>query len=77
MYDGSWIQWGEMANREDVNGSTILAADNRWITDDSKYSVNLGYTDPIDTQSSVSYEINTTATSAQKVKLEDQAYLGL
>jgi 3-mercaptopyruvate sulfurtransferase SseA len=77
MYDGSWIQWGEMANREDLNGSTILPTDNRWITDDSKYSVNLGYTDPIDTQSALPYEINITATSAQKVKLEDQAYLGL
>ena len=75
MYDGSWIQWGEMANREDVNGSTILPAGNRWITDDSKYSVNLGYTDPIDTQSATPYDINISAVSAQKVKLEDQAYL--
>jgi len=75
MYDGSWIQWGEMANREDVNGTTILSADNRWITDDPKYSVNLGYSDPIDTQSAIPYEINTTATSSQLVKLEDQAYI--
>jgi len=75
MYDGSWIQWGEMANREDVNGSTILPAGNKWITDDIKYSVNLGYTNPIDTQSVVPYDINNSATSAQKVKLEDQAYL--
>jgi len=77
MYDGSWIQWGEMANREDVNGSTILEAGNRWITDDEKYSVNLGYTDPIETQSALPYEINPNATSGQKVKLEDQAYLDL
>jgi 3-mercaptopyruvate sulfurtransferase SseA len=75
MYDGSWIQWGEMANREDVNGSTILAAENQWITDDSKYSVNLGYTDPIDTQSAKPYEIEVNATDSQLVKLEDQAYL--
>jgi len=75
MYDGSWIQWGEMANREDVNGTTILSANNRWITDDPKYSVNLGYSDPIDTQSAIPYEINTTATSSQLVKLEDQAYI--
>ncbi len=75
MYDGSWIQWGEMANREDVNGTIILPEGNRWITDDPKYSVNLGYTDPIDTQSGAVYDINLTATSAQKVKVQDQAYL--
>jgi len=75
MYDGSWIQWGEMANREDVNGSIILPEGNRWITDDPKYSVNLGYTDPIETQSATPYEINASATSAQLVKKEDQAYL--
>jgi len=75
MYDGSWIQWGEFANREDVNGTTILSADNRWITDNPKYSVNLGYSDPIDTQSAKPYEINATATGSQLVKLEDQAYI--
>jgi len=75
MYDGSWIQWGEMANREDVNGSTILSAESNWITDDPKYSVNLGYTDPIDTQSAKPYAINNSATDSQLVKLEDQAYL--
>ena len=75
MYDGSWIQWGEMANREDVNGTTILSSGNKWITDDAKYSVTLGYTYPINTQSAKPYEINATATIGQKVKLEDQAYL--
>ena len=75
MYDGSWIQWGEMANREDLNGATILPAGDKWITDDSKYSVNTGYTDPQDTQSVVPYDINSSATSGQKVKLEDQNYL--
>jgi len=75
MYDGSWIQWGEMANREDVNGTTILAENNRWITDNPKYSVNLGYTQPIETQSQQPYEINITATTGQRVKKEDQAYL--
>ena len=75
MYDGSWIQWGEMANRTDVNGSTILPAGDKWITDDPKYSVNLGYTDPIDTQSVAPYDIQNDATSSQKVKLEDQAYI--
>ncbi len=75
MYDGSWIQWGEMANREDVNGSTILSADSKWIPDDAKYSVNLGYTDPIDTQSAAPYDIKPDANSAQEIKVTDQAYL--
>jgi len=75
MYDGSWIQWGEMANREDLNGTTILPAESKWITDNPDYSVNLGYTSPVDTQSVDSYEINNSATSSQQVKLEDQAYL--
>jgi 3-mercaptopyruvate sulfurtransferase SseA len=75
MYDGSWIQWGEMATREDVNGSTILESGNKWITDDPKYSVNLGYTEPNYTQSVAPYDLKIDATSGQKVKLEDQAYL--
>jgi len=74
MYDGSWIQWGEMANRE-VNGTTILPDGNRWITDNPKYSVNLGYTEPIYTQSAKPYDINASATNAQLIKLEDEAYL--
>lgn len=75
MYDGSWIQWGEMVNREDVNGTTILPNENRWITDNPKYSVNLGYTEPIYTQSSKPYNINALATESNFIKLEDQSYL--
>ncbi len=77
MYDGSWIQWGEMANRTDVNGTEILPAGNRWITDDSKYSVTTGYTEPQYTQSSAPYRINPDANDSLKVRAEDQAYLGL
>lgn len=75
MYDGSWIQWGEMANRTDVNGSEILPADNKWITDSDKYSVNLGYTEELYTQSAAPYMINPDAENAQDVKIEDQNYL--
>jgi 3-mercaptopyruvate sulfurtransferase SseA len=75
MYDGSWIQWGEMANRKDVNGTTILSAENKWITDDPKYSVNLGYTNPIDTQSVIPYDIKLNTTTGQAIKIEDQSYL--
>jgi 3-mercaptopyruvate sulfurtransferase SseA len=77
MYDGSWIQWGEMAHREDVNGTMILPTDSEWITDSTIYSVNLGYTDANMTQSSAPYDINNTAIESNKVVLEDKAYLGL
>ncbi|NPA61774.1 MAG: hypothetical protein GXO06_05770 [Epsilonproteobacteria bacterium] len=77
MYDGSWIEWGEMANREDVDGKTILPEDSRWVTDNPKYSVNLGYTEPEYTQSAEPYEINSSAKDAQLIKLEDMAYLDL
>lgn len=76
MYDGSWIQWGEMTDRTDVNGSEIIASGSRWITDDPKYSVNLGYTDPEYTQSAAPYAINPNASQAQDVKSEDLLYLG-
>ena len=75
MYDGSWIQWGEMANRTDVNGSTILPQGSRWITDSSKYSVNLGYTDPIYTQSKQPYAINESSQSSKEIQREDRRYL--
>jgi len=75
MYDGSWIQWGQMANRTDLNDTTILPVGDKWITDDPKYSVNLGYVDTINTQSVGLYNIKSNATTSQKVKLEDQAYL--
>ncbi len=77
MYDGSWIQWGEMANRTDVEGNEILAAGNQWITMDEKYSVIISTTEPEYTQSATPYAINSNATSAQDVKNEDKAYLGL
>jgi len=77
MYDGSWIQWGEMTNRRDVNDTEIMPANSRWITDNSKYSINLGYTDPLFTQSSAMYDINNSALHSDKIIKEDKAYLGL
>ncbi len=77
MYDGSWIQWGEMANATDVNGSEILPAGNPWITMDEKYSVILSTTEAAYTQSAAPYAISPEATNAQNVKNEDLLYLGL
>ena len=77
MYDGSWIQWGQMANREDLNGTTILSSDSQWITDNTKYSVNLGYTDANMTQAAAPYAINNDATISNNLATQDKAYLGL
>jgi len=38
MYDGSWIQWGKMANATDVNGDTLVPQYSPWRTDLSRYS---------------------------------------
>ena len=75
MYDGSWIQWGQMANRTDVEGQEILPADSKWVTDSNKYSVNLGYVDPQYTQSATPYAINLDATDSLEIQKEDQEYL--
>lgn len=37
MYDGSWIQWGKLANKLDTNGVELVPAGNKWLTD--AYSV--------------------------------------
>ena len=62
---------GELSNLK----VAILPVGDKWITDDPKYSVNLGYVDTINTQSVGLYNIKSNATTSQKVKLEDQAYL--
>ncbi|MEA1919313.1 MAG: rhodanese-like domain-containing protein [Campylobacterota bacterium] len=39
MYDGSWIQWGKMANTTDTNANELLPSDSRWLTVDYSESV--------------------------------------
>jgi 3-mercaptopyruvate sulfurtransferase SseA len=41
MYDGSWIQWGKMANLNDFNGTELLPVNNQWLTD--VYSEDVTY----------------------------------
>lgn len=41
MYDGSWIQWGKLANVADHNGDLLLPADSPWRTDVASAS-NIG-----------------------------------
>jgi len=77
MYDGSWIQWAQMANAEDVNGTEILPSDSPWRTDILKYSEIVSNEEPSMTQSAVPYDINNSAIDSNKVRLEDKAYLGL
>ena len=75
MYDGSWIQWGEMANRIDVTGSEILDKDSPIRTDIAKYTNVIKYIDPEYTQSGAVYEINECATDSQEIVREDKAYM--
>jgi len=40
MYDGSWIQWGKMTDRYDVNGDQMLPSTSAWRTDDYTEALN-------------------------------------
>ncbi len=75
MYDGSWIQWGMMAHAKDTNGSDILPESSAVRTDTADYSVVYGYNDPIKVNPASVYKINANATTSQKIKEEDKAYL--
>lgn len=76
MYDGSWMQWGMMAHAKDTNGTFIMPEDAAHRTDVDTYSSVLQYNDPILVNPKEIYDINLSATSAQKIKEEDKAYLG-
>lgn len=43
MYDGSWIQWGKMANAFDTNGVELLPSESNWRLDVSEYTESLVY----------------------------------
>jgi len=75
MYDGSWMQWGMMAHAQDTNGSYIMPEDAAHRTDVDGYSTVISYNDSQYINPKDIYEINLTATSAQKIKEEDKAYL--
>ena len=48
MYDGSWIQWGKLANTKDTYGTLMLPEDSPWRTDLSHYTQNLKYNNSVD-----------------------------
>ena len=43
MYDGSWIQWGKMANALDTVGNELLPSDTSWRLDVSEYTESIVY----------------------------------
>ena len=76
MYDGSWVQWGEMAGgRTDVNGQEILPKGSYMDLDNPKYTVVTKRIEPEYTQDSSIYEIDLDATTSQKIVEEDKAYM--
>ncbi len=75
MYDGSWMQWGMMANSEDTNGTTILSSDSKQRTDTDEYSVVIRYNDSIDVNPAEVYKIDLNSNSSQTIKEEDKEYL--
>jgi 3-mercaptopyruvate sulfurtransferase SseA len=75
MYDGSWIQWGMMAHTQDTNGDTILPASSHVRTDIDKYSVVVGYNNPIDVEPRESYQIDTNSNTTREIVNKDREYL--
>jgi len=76
MYDGSWVQWGELAGgRTDVDGNEILPINSHLNLDNSKYTVVTNRIAPEYTQSSSIYDINLDATTSNKIIEEDIAYM--
>jgi 3-mercaptopyruvate sulfurtransferase SseA len=75
MYDGSWIQWGEMADRTDVKGNMIVPNESRLNLNTSLYTVITDYVDPLYTQSATPYQINPDANTSDRIKEEDIAYM--
>jgi len=76
MYDGSWVQWGELAGgRTDVKGTEILPVNSHLNLDDPKYTEVTNRIDPEYTQSSAIYDINLDATTSNKIIEEDTAYM--
>ena len=75
MYDGSWIQWGEMADRIDVDGNEIVPAESHLNLNKSMYTTVIKYTEPDYTQSAAPYQIDLDATTSNKIKEEDEAYM--
>lgn len=76
MYDGSWVQWGEMAGgKTDVNGTEILPINSHFNLDNPKYTTVIKRIAPEYTQPSTIYHINLDANSSNKIIEEDRTYM--
>jgi len=76
MYDGSWVQWGEMAGgRTDVNGAEILPKGSYMDLDNPKYTVVTHRIEPEYTQDSSIYNIDLDAKTSNTIIEEDKAYM--
>ncbi|WP_130537466.1 sulfurtransferase [Thiomicrorhabdus indica] len=73
VYDGSWTQWGKMADALDKNGNQMLAFDNQWRTDVTDYSESITYNpDYLNVQQING--LNADAASTNAIVEEDKAY---
>ncbi len=76
MYDGSWIQWGKMANAIDTNGAELLPSDTKWRLDVSEYTESITPstkgTDFVSPHAEGSLHLDATNTNA--IINEDKAY---
>ena len=76
MYDGSWVQWGEMAGgRTDINGTEILPKGSYMDLDNPKYTVVTKRIEAEFTQPSSIYDIRLDATTSNKIAEEDKGYI--
>jgi 3-mercaptopyruvate sulfurtransferase SseA len=73
LYDGSWIQWGKMANATDVEGTEILPSDSIWRVDVAQYSEAIAY-NPNATQVSPNRDLNLSNTNTDAIITADQNY---
>ena len=72
IYDGSWIQWGKLANVDDFNGTNLVPANNKWLTD--AYSENITYNpNPLTISPLNRAELNLNAKNTDKIIKEDKA----
>ena len=75
MYDGSWIQWGKMANAIDTNGVELLPTDTQWRVDVTTYSESIVYNpdaDKVSPHAAGSLHLDYTNTNA--IIDEDKTY---
>jgi 3-mercaptopyruvate sulfurtransferase SseA len=76
MYDGSWVQWGELAGgRTDINGTEILPEESHLNLDNPKYTTVTNRIEPEYTQESSIFKINLDAVTSNKIIEEDTAYM--